>query len=551
MALTTTHEPLAISLSKNVIYYGLTNGLLAGRGVQAGYVTPNTKIPNGNTLVINWNDADNIDYSVTFTAVANPTADNHIQDNSTADDFLTWFQLVADKIQAHPSIAPFFKTFIGDDDPVYTLTIEAKEISTDWSVEFDITGITVSQTSTTQDLTIVNSNLPANYKIHFEVFFEKSYLSNDWEQVVKLEGTPDAENKIAFQIDSILNAEIKKSYTSAPIPNISTTQAYIADNIRRYYVRYTEESGSPATKSAWTTGSIKTVLCGEIDQEEFARSNFFDGLDSSNSLLSNFPDNKEVSKTQPNYLQFYNYSANEINVNLRIFVYDEMNVQTQIVSPLDDITVKANQTAVFPIGYEELGLSTAGVDIKYYTVKVIDADTQGTDYSQFRTIIVDDAHQEHERFMLYLNAFCLPEVIRCIGEQSTDLTVTREESKKILPPDYTTTAEETIQHNEDYQVSYTYRTGYLTKAEKIALQEMIIYNDLFEIQDNGYLALYITDRSFKMVNGDRQNRFTLDFKAKPRLKKKITNADLLSAPTSWVDPANDPWVTPDGDSWIF
>ena len=80
---------------------------------------------------------------------------------------------------------------------------------------------------------------------------------------------------------------------------------------------------------------------------------------------------------------------------------------------------------------------------------------------------------------------------------------------------------------------------------------MIIYNDLFEIQNNGYLALYITDRNFKMVTGDRQNRFTLDFKAKPRLKKKITNADLLSAPITWIDPANDTWITPDGDSWIF
>lgn len=551
MALTTNHEPLAISLSKNVIYYGLTNGLLAGRGVEASYISPDTKIPNGDELTINWTDPDDIDYSITFTAVANPSTITEIQDDSTADDFLTWLGIVANQIGGHPSIAPFFEIDAVNDNPFYLIRARAREISTDWVVSFDITNISVAQASTSQDLTIVESNLPANYKIHFEVFFEKNYLSNDWEQVVKLEGTPDAENKIAFQIDNILNAEIKKSYTSAPIPNISTTQAYIADNIRRYYVRYTEESGSPATKAAWTTGTIKTVLCGEIDQEEFARSNFFDGLDSSNSLLSNFPDNKEVSKTQPNYLQFYNYSNNEINVNLRIFVYDEMNAQTQIVSPLNNITVKANQTAVFPIGYEELGLSTAGVDIKYYTVKVIDADTQGIDYSQFRTIIVDDTHQEHERFMLYLNAFCLPEVIRCIGEQSTDLTVTREESKKILPPDYTTTAEETIQHNEDYQVSYTYRTGYLTKAEKIALQEMIIYNDLFEIQDNGYLALYITDRNFKIVNSDRQNRFTLDFKAKPRLKKKITNADLLSAPITWIDPANDSWITPDGDSWIF
>ena len=551
MSLAITHEPTDISLSKNVIYYSLANGLFGGRGVQAEYITPDTKLPNGNTLTINWTDVDGINYSLTFTAVSNPIQVNQIQNDTTVDDFYTWFQGIADKIQAHPQIAPFFKLSIGNDDPYFPLTIEALEIDDSWIVEFDNTGVTVPGTSTSQNLTIIKATLPENYKIHLEVFFEKTYLENNWERVAKLKATPADINNVSFQINEVLHSEIKKSYSSAPIPATDLTEPYLADNLRRYYVRFTEESGSPAVKDNWENGDVNTLLCGGIGQDEFAKADFFSGLNNANSLLTNFPDSKEVSKTQPNYLSFFNYDNEAHTVNLRIFIYDEENVQTNFVTPFLSIEVLPNQTVIFPIGYNQLGLETSGVDIKYYKVHVIDGLTQGIDYSQTRTILVDDSHQEHERFLLYLNAFCLPEVIRCIGELSSDLIITREESTKILPPDYSTTAEEVFQHNEDFEIGYTYRTGFLNKAEKEALQEMLIYNDVFEILESGYLALYITDKKFKIVERDRQNRFTLQFKTKPRLKKKITNDDLLVAPTNWIDPTGEAWITSDGDSWIF
>lgn len=555
MALVITHEPTDISLSKNVIYYSFGNGLFQSRGVQAVYITGNTKLDTNDTIIVNWTDADAIDYSLTFTAVVSPTTDLQIQDDSTAATFLEWLQLVSDKIGAHPQLSPFFKTFIGDDDPIFTITIEALEISEDWSVEFDNSGVTIAGTSVSQDLTISQTTLPDNYKIHLEVFFEKTYLGNDWVRVLQSKATPANLNNVSFQINDVLNSELKKSYSTAPIPATDVSAPYLADNLRRYYVRYTEESGTPAVKSTWNTAPVKTLLCGGIDQEEFATIDFFSGLGLSNSFLTNSPDGSEVSINQPKYLSWYNYTGSDQELQLIVEVFDEDNAGTTANGFTSSFIVAAGRTSIIPCGYTQLNLAALSIDIKRYTVHLFQfSDTPSPSdeiLSSVKTFVVDDSYQEHERHLLYLNAFCLPEVIRCLGELSSDLVVTREESAKILPPDYSITAEEIIQHNEDFQISYTYRTGYLTREEKEALQEMLIYNDLFEILTDGYLALYVTDNKFNIADRDRQNRFSLQFDAKPRLKKKIKNNDLLTAPISWIDPAGESWVTPDGESWIF
>lgn len=552
MALVVVNEPQNISLSKNVIYYSLRNGLLPGRGVQAAYITPATKMFNGDELVLNWTDGDGAVSTLTFLAVANPVTDTEIQDDSTADTFLEWLQIVSDKIQAHPQVAPFFRTFIGNDDPIYTITIEALEIDDTWVVAFDASGVAVPSVSTSQDLTIQEVALPDNYKIHLEVFFERTYLAGDWVRVAQCVAIPHDRNNVSFQINEILHSELKKSYASAPIPATDVSAPYIADNLRRYYVRYTEESGTDPTKEVWTVERVKTLFCGGIDQDDFVTNDFFTGLTDVNSLLTNFPDKRIVSPSQPNYISWFNYTGSEQTIDLKVVMYDESNTATTIYKYTASPLVVADQeTATIPIGYNQLELADEGIDIIYYTVQVTYQLDHHTTLSQMRTFYVDHSYQEFERHILYLNAFCMPEVIRCIGEMSTALQVIREESAKILPPDYTVTAEEIIQHNEEYEVEYTYRTGFLTINEKEALQEMLIYNDLFEVLSSGYLALYITDKNFNIANRDRENRVTLEFNAKPRLKKKISNEDLLLAPSAWTTPSEGNWTTPDGDSWIF
>ena len=113
-----------------------------------------------------------------------------------------------------------------------------------------------------------------------------------------------------------------------------------------------------------------------------------------------------------------------------------------------------------------------------------------------------------------------------------------------------------FQYAQDFENIFTYRTGYKSRIEIEALQEMLIENQAYEIFQSGYVPLFITDKKFDITEC-LQFLHALQFKAVRSLKRINYSNSLIPCdgalpicgPSNWQSPEDECWNTPNGLNW--
>ena len=189
--------------------------------------------------------------------------------------------------------------------------------------------------------------------------------------------------------------------------------------------------------------------------------------------------------------------------------------------------------------------------IQKYTVQVrfrdfdIDPLPEGVNYSPIRTYYVDYNYYKEQRYLMYLNSFSAPQVLRCIGDLVEDVGISRQESRHILPPAYNPAFAEIRQYDADWSEVFTYHTGWVTRLEARALQEMLIYNYLYEVSPYGYIPLYLVSESFP-ITATRDTLHSITLKTKPALLSKFYSNILIpltAEQEGWLTDLEEYWQT--------
>ncbi len=517
-------QPGNISLSRNQIIWKLMAADSGGNPYTAIGVRSEVRtsgffsIGTGDTLIVNYTEPDDSQTSITFTGAVNPSTELEIpSDEGQYTNFTEYYQAVADKIAAHHLIGPHFKLYTVFNGTGQSLWIEALEINNDWAVTFDITGLSNPSFSVHHYTTFTPTTLPDNHKVLLDIFLEENLYQSDYYKAASLEAKIDSDGNVVFDIQDILHAELKTLIGEPFVPTNNGTGPFKADVLRKYYVRYREEHDS-IINATWTVSSTKKVLCGGVDQGYFSEVSFFDSLNAENSLLTWYPDGKTVSPDQPEHLAWFNYTGGvkQVVVELKTYTADSTTPTTEYKytrAPI--LSVEDCEVLIVPLGYTQLGIGNT--DVVKYSIQLVDASSDytggNTTYlSQIRNYYVDRYYYLEKRFLTYFNSFCVPETLRCVGELTKDLEVSRETSQKILTSVYQPTDKEVFQHNQQWSNPLTYRSGYLRKQEVEALQELLIFNEVYEIVDDTYFALHITDTKYR-VTETRRFLHTIQFKA--------------------------------------
>lgn len=427
----------------------------------------------------------------------------------------------------------------------------ARETTDDWAVEISNSeGFTVVEEDAAPEST------PDNYRVLVEVFFERTYRSGDYVRVAQLTGQPNPANGyMYFDMSSILAAQCRVSREEPVVPNWGTTDSFLADNLRRYYVRYTEEYGAPTVVQDWSYLNVKLVMDGGVSQAVHKASGYFgylSTLDVNDAFLTWTPDGKRVGLYGPEYLTWYNHTEADQEVILEVVMYDVDTGSAK--SPLFfnvPVTAGAMECAVFPADLKRLlgdVIIDANPDAYKYTLRVVDAtsDWEGsspTYLSESRTYFVDRNYYESVRYVQYLNGFGLPETIRCTGEWAKRLEVQRSTAERPLPPGYTAVASDNFQYARAFTPLLTYRTGYLRKGDAETLQELLIAGEVYDVSADGYIPLQITDNRFD-VTSTYEDLHAYQFVCRPRLNMKNFSAKKLSQSDA------DGWEEPDGAFWF-
>jgi len=506
-----TTQATDIELSKNpvVFTFRTTDNSGDSYGAKAAFADITINVggfEDGDHLHIHWIEPEGSGQSVTFDAVLAPLTDNQIQAKTGAFTPSVYFALVASQIQAHPSVSPHFT--LTSDSPnagFWRITATAIDTAAGWTVQFDDDDVAVGSNPSVSNTAAVADNTPNDYRVIVELFFEKSLNNEVFTKSAALSAIPDRQGYTTFDISSILDAECSLSFRS-PIPDVEAGGTFAPDNIKRYHLRYREDYEDVFvdplnTDGRWQVTSVKKVLFGGTSQESQPDLDFLGALNASNSLLTWYPNSKRIGVNQPEYITWYNYesTANQIVLALTTYLEDNTPTSTHLFTETP-ITVNTKETVTIPISASALNLATDVVKFKVTIRDYIDYDdVSGRNLSQTRTYYLDRCYYEEYKHIIYLNSFNAIESLFLTGYTSEQLNVKRLSSQKVLEDGHSAHDAEIFQYDQDFQNSYTFRSGYFGKEEVQALQELLIYNHSYLKTADAFFRLYISSKRFAIT----------------------------------------------------
>lgn len=453
----------------------------------------------GNSVIISLDIGAN-NYTETFMVVAEPTGLNELPAGSSDEAFGIYFKRILSKFQTHPRLSTYFEIKDTMVPGYFNIEFVAKEVSADWALGFAVNSTAAIIPFVQND--VQDNPSPDNYKVKFEVCFQSIYEAGTFESVLQSEAQPDADGMIRLNLQKTIHKECLKSLPNPPVPPFGLTEIIEADNIRKYYIRYAEAEGEIETVGAYIDTSVQEVLLGGIDKETFAYTDYLSQLSENQSFLTWQTPQREVTEGQTDFLNWYNYSDIEKSVvlELRRFSPSGELSKRYLFDAFPHTKVGAKKTAIIPINTEFFAIE----DSLAFAVRVVDGtspyDSGNPTYlSSEVTYTLDFDYHESLRHLVFLNSFFLPETVKLTGVLTKDLEVDRQLSATIVQDGYRATDKDMAQNDFDWENVYIYRSGYISKIEADALQQMLIYNYVYEVGELNYRPLLIEGKKFKIT----------------------------------------------------
>lgn len=550
--ITLDSTPGAITLSRNASVFRLraTDALgvpYGARGAYATLTTPQTnRLATSATVTVTLTDADGLVTTVVFTAVASPATEAELPNAAFVGSNTAYWQAVAARIGAHRKVAPYARCTAAFAAGNAEIRLQARSTDAAWSVELaNSAGYTVA------DFTATADNTPDNYAVLLEVYVERTYGGGNYTLEATLQPVPDRDGYMSVDVSNVLEASARTWRAEPLVPVWGTDAPYIADNLRRYYIRYTEQSGAPVATSAWTLDDTRLVMWGGVAQSLWAEGNYLASISAANALLTWLPNGRKVPVAGPLFLGWYNYLLDPTTVRLTVKTYSIVDGTLLDTSNVYSQAVDVKQSVVFPVDATSLGITTT--DVYKYMVKVEYYDDSLTWQmaSSEVTYYLDKQYFEGERWLQYVNGFGMPEAWRCTGDYSEAANVERDLSTRSLLPGAGPFSTETFQYQSELVPGITYRTGYITRAEANTLVELLVVGEVYEVSAAGYIPLRVTTNNVE-VTSTRRLLHSYEIQCVPRLRVGTFSkrpADAGATLPAWQEPGGDYWLTPFLQPW--
>lgn len=554
--ITLTSQPYDTSFSRNQVLYKFLatddNGNAYGHHNVRSELRGTGFLPilENDTIEVRWTDAGGILQTVEFTAKDAPALDTEIPTNLTSgiNTYTDLYNGIAAVMNAHSLAGAFInfsQKFNGSSNSLWGELATEEE---GWALTFN-QGLTNLHELYTYE---AGSSYPDNYKMLIDVVFKDG---DDYAVISSHEIREQADGVFAIDISDILHKHFATLRPEMPLPAFTDDEMQTHDIIKEYYINY-RESYDDIASAAWAVSDTKRIFFGGISQSLFTQHNFFNEIDNTNSFLTWYPDYKNVSTDQPEWLAWYNYTGATKNIMLACMRKDadcnENNTSIFEAAPLE---VAAGEVVLIPAGVTQLDILTTMAAAAEYTIQVIDADDWAvhttTAYSPERHYYIDKDYYLSARYIQYMNGFNCPETLRCVGEFSDELKVDRKIRLKVRDTDYTSSSVDISQFDQSFNNYFSYRSGFVSKSEVDALQELMIYAKLWEVNDQGYIRLNI-DTDTMQITQTRRYLNTLEFVATPAMEaKNYSNNNILALTdtSGWAIHDGGFWVTVFGEAW--
>lgn len=539
--ITVINSPATVGFSRNPIVYKFQGSDALGNPYQNYNVRAELRglfvpIVQDDTIEVQWIDAGGVTESVVFTARNSPLLETHIPTNLTTgiDNYSALYQAIADAMNDHPVVGTLIRFSQTFNITSQSLWAEAIDDDDTFEISF-IATLTNGASFTITNSIAPTTNFPTNYKMLIEVFFESDA---GYVKVSENEAYADSDSMFAFDISGILNSELENIFPELPIPAFEDNEPQNIDIVRSYYIRYREQYDD-IVSPAWTSSEIYKVLFGGVSSDFFANHNYFELLNENNSLLTWYPTGKNISIDQPEWLAFYNYTDGGQGIMLEVIWYDEDGTDTTIykLGGLSE-SVSSGNVILIPVGYTQLSIDESTA--VRYSVRLISRGQYeefggNIEYlSQQRDFYLDRDFYKEKRYIMYLNSFNCPETLRCVGDLTIETEIDRQKRNHIISSYYTASSAHVSQFSQSFDDYFTYRSGYLSKAEIKALRELLIYAKAWEISTESVHRLVLETSKF-LITETRRFLNTIEFTGKYALRSENYSGSIIAESYYIVD----------------
>ena len=364
-----------------------------------------------------------------------------------------------------------------------------------------------------------------NFRVLISVFFEREYLSDEWDNVATLKELPSDNGDIIFDISDILNSELESTFVSPPLSDLENNIILPANLLRRYYIAYIEKYDDLNDELTKVILEKRTVHYGGVSIDDYSNNNIFDYLQGHQKFLS-WSTNKKLHTNQKEWLSWMNYT----NKSEEFFVFLKIYVTNNATTTINLGTVKLDkwQTLVIPAGYNQRNIAAivSGLEVYKWSFQ-IKSFTSGLPVSEEKFFTHDCKTYLCSKELVYLNSFNVPESILTVGEWTKSLNVKREYAERTLSHNYLSINGQNFQFNAVALNTFKARTGYIDKPTADYFQEVLIQNHVFLIDDSRYIPILIKAKSVKI---DECLTFLnqIDFKVEKSTKIKSYSKEIAT-----------------------
>jgi hypothetical protein len=198
------------------------------------------------------------------------------------------------------------------------------------------------------------------YELKASLFLETDYNSGNFDFVTSIDCVLD-ENSIAnVDVSKYIDAEIEASWREYPVP-FEQTLGYIAPNLRRYYVQFSE-TFTNETEAIETTSETLFAHWGGASSDDSYTRDLIAAQNTSGNWLTWWPSGKRILKDQSDWLAWMN-GAEEVTFNVVCTITTNLGTIEKIVHT--EITLEPFETFVFNSGFDanELALELGSDEI--------------------------------------------------------------------------------------------------------------------------------------------------------------------------------------------
>ncbi|WP_211325344.1 DUF5977 domain-containing protein [Larkinella arboricola] len=346
----------------------------------------------------------------------------------------------------------------------------------------------------------------AGLQYFLKVMVPEFYLSNTFNELVELEGSEIPPEEMSqgtiyrgayFELEEQLEGLLTRTAPEFGQDGIRACEGLVSPY---YLTARIENYGEPIYEK---TFPVDYVIKAGIDEADFAeyKDYFFTNYIQGTRFLTWAEDHKRVHPEQPEFLYWLtNVSPlpSQINLRCRVEYAEESDESPFTVASLDNVASMTVYCAA--VGYQALGLESKEGQVIGWRVWLEDAN--GARLTEDRSYWLDQQYRRNVRFIVFANSLGGFDTLYLTGQGEESLNVVRSISERYPDYNYLPSYAETVINATAGERQLTVSTGWLSKAQREYLQELLLSKEIYYVSERAFLPLVPSFDSVRPVVDD-------------------------------------------------